>query len=63
LLDYAIETPFAHHSPSLWVLIRNRKVEQVQAARSNLWHLDSEGIYVSRSDLHWEATAFAQTFK
>ena len=63
LLDYAIETPLAHHSPNLWVSVRDGRVEQVEASRSNLWHLDSEGLYVSRSGLHWEAPTFAQTFK
>jgi hypothetical protein len=36
ILDHAIETPFAHHSPTLWVLIRGGQVAEVQAARSVL---------------------------
>ena len=63
LLDYAIETPLAHHSPNLWVSVRGGRVEQVEASRSNAWRLDSEGLYVDRSDFHWEAPAFAQTFR
>ena len=62
LLDYAIDVPFVHHSPKLWVFLHDGKVDQVQAERSSLWHLDDEGIYVRRSDLRWEASAFASTF-
>ena len=63
ILDYAIETPLAHHSPTLWVLTRRGRVAEVQAKRSVLWRLDEEGIYIMRQDLKWESTAFSQTFR
>jgi hypothetical protein len=63
ILDYAIEKPFAHHSPTLWVLIRRGQVAAVQAERSILWKLDEEGIYLMRADRNWESPAFSQTFR
>lgn len=63
ILDYAIATPFAHHSPTLWVLIRRGQVAEVQAKRSSLWRFDEVGIYIMRQDLKWESPAFSETFR
>jgi hypothetical protein len=63
ILDYAIETPLTHHSPTLWVLTRRGRVAEVQAKRSVLWRLDEEGLYIMRQDLKWESPAFSQTFR
>jgi hypothetical protein len=62
LLFYAREVPLAHHSPTLWVLVRAGLVEEAQAECSDLWRLDEHGLFVVRSDLRWESPEFAGAF-
>ena len=62
LLDYARETPFVNHSPSLWILIHDGQVEEVQADRS-VQFFDGEGLFLLRKNVRWEGRGFAETFR
>lgn len=62
LLFYAHDTPLLNHSPTLWVLVQNGAVKQVEAKRT-VWFIDDEGLYVSRDGLSWESPLFAKTFR
>jgi hypothetical protein len=62
LLFYAREVPLVHHSPTLWVLVRDGVVEEAQAEWSVLWKLDEEGLFVVREGLRWESPHLAGAF-
>ena len=62
ILDYARETPFVNHSPNLWILVRDGRVEEVQADRS-VQFFDEEGLFLLRKDVRWEAPGFTETFR
>jgi hypothetical protein len=59
---YSHEIPFVNHSPTLWVLVADGLVKQVEAKRTVMF-VDDEGLYVMREGLLWESPAFAKTFK
>ena len=59
---FAREVPLVHHSPTLWVLVRDGVVEEAQAEWSDLWHLDEQGLFVVRDGLRWKSPQFVNAF-
>ena len=62
LLFYAREVPLAHHSPTLWVLVRDGVLVEAQAEWSDLWRLDEQGLFVVREGLRWESPELSEAF-